>query len=398
MNLHALRKLAGFTGLTLALGLSVTGCSTTEYVQANVTPATQAQEELPAHLYMDIGIVPFDANIPTSEEELEKQLIIPDVRRAETQFMAYHLKDTIEQTGNWGAVRVTPEPSEAVDIHLTGKIINSDGELLIVSVSAVDATGKTWLTKEYKDQASKFSYDKDVRDDPFQDLYNEIANDLLAYKNDLSESEIQEIRQVAALTYASSLSPDAFDKYLNEQNGKVTITQLPAETDRMLGRVEQIKEREYLFVDTLDDVYGQFYREMKPSYHEWRYATYGEAIKLRQLDKKATQRLIGGAALIAGGLYAGSESSTYAAQAASTGAVIGGIQSIRTGLNIRKDAEIHAQSLKELSASLGSEITPFVLDVEGKTIELKGTADAQYEQWRRILKEIYAAETATPAS
>jgi hypothetical protein len=163
----------------------------------------------------------------------------------------------------------------------------------------------------------------------------------------------------------------------------------------MLGRVQQIKEREYLFVDTLDDFYGQFYRDMKPSYREWRFATYGEAIKLRQLDRKARNRLIGGAAMIAGGLYAGSESPTYASQAASTGAVIGGIQAIRSGLNVRKDAEIHAESLKELSASLGAEITPFVLDIEGKTIELEGTADAQYEQWRRILKEIYTAETGT---
>ena len=378
--------------LTLTLG----GCSTTEYVQANVTPATQAQEELPLHMYMDIGIIPFDANIPTSEEELEKQLIIPDVRRAESQFLAYHLKDTIEQTGNWGAVRVTPDRSEAVDIHLSGTIINSDGELLIVAVTATDATGHVWLTKEYKDQASKFSYDKDVRDDPFQDLYNEIANDILAIKKGLSETDVVNIRQVAALTYAKSLSPDAFGKYLDDSGNKVKVKQLPAETDRMLTRIEQIKDREYLFVDTLDDFYGQFYREMKPSYHEWRYATYGEAIKLRQLDRKARNRLIGGAAMIAGGLYAGSESPTYAAQAASTGTVLGGITAIRSGLNIRKDAEIHDQSLRELSASLGSEITPFVLDIEGKTIELKGTADVQYQQWRRILKNIYAAETATP--
>jgi outer membrane lipoprotein SlyB len=396
MRVSAIKTLLGCAVAMLAIGLS--GCSTTEYVQANVTPAKQAVAQLPAHMYMDIGIVPFDANIPTDPEVLEKQLIIPDVRRAEAQYLAYHLKDTIEQTGNWGAVRVTPEPSEAVDIHVSGKIVNSDGELLVVDVTAVDATGKTWLKKEYKDQASKFSYDKDVRDDPFQDLYNEIANDLLAYKNELSESEVQNVRQVAALTYARSLSPEAFGKYLEERGNTLRVTQLPAETDRMLGRIDQIKEREYLFVDTLDDFYGQFYREMKPSYHEWRFATYGEAIKLRQLDRKARNRLIGGAALIAGGLYAGAESGTYAGQAASAGTVLGGIQAVRSGLELRKDAEIHAASLKELSASLGSEITPIVLDIEGKTIELKGTADAQYEQWRRILKEIYTAETATPGS
>ncbi|MFT4677330.1 MAG: outer membrane lipoprotein SlyB [Patiriisocius sp.] len=392
--LLTIKKVSTAAGLGLSLALS--GCSTTEYVQANVTPAKQAQYELPIHHYMDIGIIPFDPNIPTTEEELEKQLIIPDVRRAETQFLAYHLKDTMEQTGNWGAVRVTPTPSQAVDLHITGRIEVSDGEMLIVTVSVIDATGQVWLDKEYKDQASKFSYEKDVRDDPFQDLYNNIANDILAHRESMNDSSIQVIRQVSSLKYAESLAPDAFGKYLDKSGRVTTVSQLPADSDRMLSRVERIKEREYLFVDTLDDFYGQFYRDMKPSYHEWRYATYGEAIKLRQLDVKARNRLIGGAALIVGGLYAGADSPTYASQAASTGAVLGGIQSIRSGLNIRKDAEIHAESLKELSASLGSEITPFVLDIEGKTIELEGTADVQYEQWRRILKDIYAAETDTP--
>ncbi|MFT7242682.1 MAG: outer membrane lipoprotein SlyB [Candidatus Azotimanducaceae bacterium] len=389
-----LKNLSLTVALTFTFGL--TGCSTTEYVQANVTPAKQAQYELPVHLYMDIGIIPFDANIPSTDEELAKQLLNPDVRRAETQFLAYHLKDTMEQTGNWGAVRVTPTPSEAVDLHVTGRIENSDGELLIVSVTTTDATGKVWLTKEYKDQASKFSYEKDVRDDPFQDLYNEIANDILTYRESLDDTKIKSIRQVASLKYAESLAPDAFSKYLDNSGSVTQITQLPADSDRMLNRVERIKEREFLFVDTLDEFYGQFYRDMKPSYREWRYATYGEAIKLRQLDRKARNRLIGGAALIVGGLYAGAESSNYASQAASTGAVLGGIQSIKSGLNVRKDAEIHAESLKELSASLGAEITPFVLDIEGKTIELEGTATVQYDEWRRILKDIYAAETTTP--
>ena len=287
---YSIKKLASI-GLLLTMGLS--GFSTTEYVQANVTPAKQAQYELPVNMYMDIGIIPFDPNIPTSEKELEKQLILPDVRRAETQFMAYHLKDTMEQTGNWGAVRVTPTPSEAVDLHITGRIENSDGELLVVSVSVIDASGTTWMSREYKDQASTFYYEKDVRDDPFQDLYNEIANDILAYRESISSEDIQSIRQIASLRYAESLSPEAFGKYLDTSGKIIEVNQLPADSDRMLGRVQQIKEREYLFVDTLDDFYGQFYRDMKPSYREWRFATYGEAIKLRQLDRKARNRLGG---------------------------------------------------------------------------------------------------------
>ena len=36
---------------------------------------------------------------------------------------------------------------------------------------------------------------------------------------------------------------------------------------------------------------------------------------------------------------------------------------------------------------------PMVVTVEGETRRLTGTAAAQYESWRRLLKEIYEAET-----
>jgi hypothetical protein len=38
-----------------------------------------------------------------------------------------------------------------------------------------------------------------------------------------------------------------------------------------------------------------------------------------------------------------------------------------------------------------------VLDIEGRTIELTGTAQEQYVQWRKLLREIYAQETSIPS-
>ena len=290
-------------------------------------------------------------------------------------------------------MRVIPEHSEAVDLQLSGEILVSDGEQLKVSMRATDSTGNVWLNKVYKDTASKFSY-RSPKEDPFQDLYNDIANDLLLARQKYSAAQIAKIRQVSSLKYARYLSPEAFGDYLVEnRRGNVDIGQLPASNDAMLVRVDRIKEQEYLFIDTLDDYYGRFHRDMKPSYDEWRHATYDEAVRLRQMQRQARNRLLLGAALIGGGMVAANKSQTWAGDAASTGAVLGGISAIKSGLDRRKEAEIHAESLRELSQSLGSEITPYVLDIEGKTIELTGTADAQYQQWRGILKEIYVEET-----
>ena len=54
---------------------------------------------------------------------------------------------------------------------------------------------------------------------------------------------------------------------------------------------------------------------------------------------------------------------------------------------------MHIESIKELSESFGAEAAPMVVTVEGETRRLTGTAAAQYESWRRLLKQIYEAET-----
>lgn len=373
-----------------------TGCASTTVVTANSTPARQASTPITFDELLDIGILPIDPNIPSDLEEIEENLIVPDVRRAESSYIAYHLKDTLELTGNWGAVRVTPESAVSVDLELRGRILLSDGEQLKVQMRAVDARGRVWFDRTYEDTASKFSYEK-PREDPFQDLYNDIANDLLAAREQMARDDILAIKTVAGLKYARDLAPEAFENYLEENSrGQVRVVQLPAETDSMLIRVNRIKEQEYLFVDTLDDYYSRFYRDMRPSYDNWRHATYDEAIRLREIQKQARARLATGALLIAGGIYAGSESGTWAGDAAAAGAVVGGIGAVKAGLQRRKEAEIHAESLKELSQSLGTEITPYVLDIEGRTIELTGTAEEQYQQWRELLSEIYAQETSLP--
>jgi hypothetical protein len=395
---HNVVKLCFYSLTVLMAVIAIPACSSTEIVRANSTPPMIAKTQPPIDLYMDIGIMPLEPGIPEGEEALENSLIIPDVRRAEARYIAYQLKDTLELTGNWGAVRVIPQFTEAVDILITGKILDSNGEELKLQVTVADSTGQVWLSRTFTDTASKYSYEA-PKEDPFQDIYNDVANAILIYRQKLDEPELAKIKQVSNLRYAIRLSPEAFGGYLTESKGSVQIEQLPASNDQMLVRVNRIKEREYLFVDTLDDYYGNFFRDMKASYHEWRYATYDEAVAAKRLKKESMKRLIGGAAVVAAGVAASAskQSNTYASQAAGLGVVGGGIGLIKSGLSRRQRAEVHENALKEISESLGAEITPYVLDIEGRTIELTGTADVQYEEWREILKQIYIEETGLPA-
>ena len=58
-----------------------------------------------------------------------------------------------------------------------------------------------------------------------------------------------------------------------------------------------------------------------------------------------------------------------------------------------EDAKIHVDAIRELNESFGLDMAPMVVEVEGRTILLQGSAQEQYREWRSLLKQIFAAET-----
>ena len=49
--------------------------------------------------------------------------------------------------------------------------------------------------------------------------------------------------------------------------------------------------------------------------------------------------------------------------------------------------------MEELGISFAAEVEPIVLEVEGETIKLTGSAKAKYQQWREVLARLYKVET-----
>jgi wyosine [tRNA(Phe)-imidazoG37] synthetase (radical SAM superfamily) len=70
-----------------------------------------------------------------------------------------------------------------------------------------------------------------------------------------------------------------------------------------------------------------------------------------------------------------------------------GMRTIYDALRMRSSANMYKEEIRELSESFVSEAAPLVIEVEGETRRLTGTAESQYESWRKLLKEIYEAET-----
>jgi len=73
--------------------------------------------------------------------------------------------------------------------------------------------------------------------------------------------------------------------------------------------------------------------------------------------------------------------------------VAGGAYSIYTGMQKSQEVVINKEVIEELGMSFSTEAEPLVVEVEGETFRLTGSAEDQYAKWREILKQIYARET-----
>ena len=331
---------------------------------------------------LDVGILVFEKGEVT-EKQIEEEGAHEDIRDAEARFMAYHLMETMQRANGWGAIRVLPTESQIADVIVQGTIISSNGEELILHINVFDSTGKHWLKKTYKTTADQESYDyarpgRDV----YQHVYNRIANDIYKYRKKLSDNEEIAIRNTSELRYAAGLAPDPFANYISSSpEGQTAITRLPSNDDPMLNRVRKVREREFLFIDTINEHYSNFYYQMWDPYENWRKYYLIEAEQKRAVERRANTTKFAAALIMVAGLFRGPGLFT-------TGALL-----YRDGIRISNEAEIHNEAIRELGDSLQAEVSPMVVEIQGRTVELTGSIEEQYMKWRALLREIYINET-----
>ncbi len=403
----ALGRLGAVPAL-VCVALFAGGCMVKETRPLPKVNAIQAQAEIPASELLDVGVRVFDPGIPADiandPEELTEKGIFPDVRRAEARHLAMNLRDTLEGSGQWGAVRVTPANAEFIDLVISGKIVQSSGKQLKLTVTARDSTGRVWLEpKEYEQQADVGSYLSEAAiklRDPFQNIYSQIANDILAARRKLTSADLVTIRRITEMRFANDLAPQAMAGYLaQDAKGHYQLARLPADGDPVLDRIERIRERDGALIDTVSDYYGNFSQRLDDPYDNWRRYSYEEIVKEEKLKSQARTRMIMGAAAIVGAVLIPSQCHPYDYNcrriegAARTAAAGGGIAGIVSGLKKSADAKVHTSAIRELANSFQSEVAPQVVEVEGRTLKLTGTAEEQYRQWRDMLREQYLEET-----
>ena len=392
----------------LATSLFASGCVVKDTRPLPKIAAVQATQQIPDNELLDVAIHEFEPGIPKElaedEDALAKRRIYPDVRKAEAKMLPATLRTTLEASGQWGAVRVVPQSVQFVDVIVTGRIIISTGTDLALAITARDSTGRVWFEDRlYKSPADIGSYKTEAAlkaRDPFQNVYSQVANDLVAARNKLPPADRREVRRVTDLRFAQDLAPDAFAGYLQKDaQGLTRLTRLPADDDPLLKRVGSIRERDASVIDTVDGYNGNFTDKLRDSYGGWRRTSYDAIEKEDRAKSQARTRTVLGAAAVLASIFVSGNCATtdYNCQrlesAARTAGAVGGTAAVLSGIKKFSDAKVAAQEVKELATSFQSEVAPQVVELEGRTLRLTGTAEEQYREWRRLLGEIYREES-----
>ncbi len=383
----------------VALSGLATGCTVQEVVQAEHTELAVAERDIAENLLLDVGIINFDAGVE-EDNNPQKSGVYEEIRRAEARYLPYHLKTTLQGTGFWGAVRVIPSRYVFTDVTLTGEIERSNGEYVELSVTVEDATGRQWFRRDYDMQTGLRSYDmgRDRTQDPYQKIFNDIANDMRDYARTLEARDIERIREVAEMRFFADMAPTAYGDYVaTDEDGRTSLVRLPAENDPMVDRLRQIRERDRLVIDTLNEHYANFYYGVALPYEGWRKKARENEVSIRQVKRSSTMRALLGVVVVAGSLSMDTDSSSRsrrnAKRVTQAVGIDRGIQTVISAWRLRQSADMYRADIRELSESFIAEAAPLTVQVEGQTRRLTGTAEAQYESWRKLLRDIYQLET-----
>ncbi len=363
---------------------------------ATLTPIQTPSAPISPEALLDVAIPPLNDGLTLTDE---KSTVFPEVRFAETIYFSNQLAKTMEKSGAWGAIRVVPNTDVVMDVYITGTILQSDGETLDLDIRVYDTSGRQWLQERHRQVVGKYTYDRRLKSlsDPFQNLFTTIANSLLMVREKMNHEEAVRLRQISNLRFAREFSPEAFNEHIGEdKSGILTIYRLPAENDSILQRISMIRERDNLYVDTMQDYYDVFSQQMHLPYQDFRHASYDSVVKARQLRKRGNRQMIAGIAGIIAGIYGRLGSSNMIQFDGSTAAAAAGGFALKQGLNTKQKAAEQTEKIAEMGSSLEAVIAPQVIALEDRTVTMTGTVQTQYDQWRELLHRIYEQERTLP--
>lgn len=364
-----------------------------------------SQNKATENVKLDVIIPVFDPGIPEDEDIMKEERIWPELRRTESVRFALLLKEELEKTGEFGAVRIAPTTEATGDLYVVGKIIESNGKDIEFDVSVYDITGNEWYSEDYEHEVSERFHDniRNKGKNPYQPAFEEAATDLVEMLKAQSPANLALLQSVTELRFAANFSEEAFAEHLKPNGNKVELVSLPSDDDPMLQRTRSIRIRDQLYIDNLQAHYQEFNSQLSASYVIWQQQALKEEIALAEAEnKKISQAILGGLLILgaiglaAAGGNSGSAGHQNAAMAGTVVAGAGGALLLSESFRTSEQSKFHKETLEELGKSIDQEVAPQVVEFEGKTKKITGDAAEQFAEWRSFLKEVFEQEK-TPA-
>ena len=319
---------------------------------------------------LNVTIPVFEAGIPSDPSTFRDLQVFPRIRQIEAKMMPFLLRETLVETGLWGAVRVAMAPETAAELQLHGTIVRSDGDWLNIRISAIDATGRTWLDKTFSARADdRVAARRSARHTPeFQALYDEIAAELHAARTNMSDAEIRNVKNTSLMRYASELAPSAFAGFVEQaDDGTWRALRLPARNDPMFIRIETIRNTEFLITDTVDARFRELNADLARTYRVWR------EYRRKLVDYEAEN--------------------VRFAEAKPSDAERGSWDSIKHQYDTYKYDRITAQEQDRLAVAFNNEVSATVDAMETRVAELDGWVEQGYREWHSLLEDLFEVET-----
>lgn len=430
-------RIGGMIG-TAILVVLLGGCTQTyaerELSQSDIALARPVSP-IDDNALLAVRIRTFDPGKLPEDPDLAKGLS-KEIRNAEAYYIPVQLKNTMQRSDHWGPVRVVPKGTRDGEVVVDGHILESDGEILRLAINVGDGTGNEWFAKEYTGVVNDEMYRRAEQQgvDAFQPLYNEIANDIAAYQQKLVTKDALMIRTVTELRFGAEFAPDVFNGYVQNTTAAETpagpmqkfvsfftspsedenssppyrAVRLPSNDDPMVQRVNRIRAREEFLIDTFDQQYDGLARNIGDGYTKWRESRLNEIYAIREVDRVNSQEqmksVVIGVLGVLAGVAIGSQKNCSSCR--TTGVIVAGAaatiavqKAVQASDQAEAELKLRKTALEELGQSLQSDVKPIVIEVEGKTVELKGTVEEKFQRWRQVLKELRDRETGEmPAS
>jgi len=319
---------------------------------------------------LNVSITVFEPGVPADPLEQRRLQVVPNIREVEAILLPFMLRQILVETDEWGAVRVLPEPDNSSELLVSGEIVRSDGSSLELRIRAIDAGGREWLDNVYVSAAAMGAGQSAARVDlyGYQALFELIAEDLRGARVLLDDKMLSNIIDISFLRYAYELAPSVFGGYLRDApDGTFAIRRLPAEDDPMSERIERVRGVEYQLIDTVDEKFQELHAEIGSIYDLW--LDYRRQVA--QFESSEAERV----------------------QDSTSNAPRGSYEAIRSLYDNYRWARMQEQRRDGRAQAFSNEVGPTVERIESRVAELEHWLVQQYEEWRRILAEIFALET-----